>query len=59
MVQVLRRAPDRVLISDGLRDGDIVCTSPLEIATEGMRVTYVLDATSTSAPGPDTGERHR
>jgi multidrug efflux pump subunit AcrA (membrane-fusion protein) len=68
-VKVLRRQSDRVLVDGGLRDGglresglhdgDIVCTSPLEIATEGMRVNYVLTATDTSTPGPDSGDRKR
>lgn len=58
-VHVVRREPDRVLVDEGLRDGEIVCTSPLEIATEGMRVAYVLGAPDASAPGSDSGARKR
>lgn len=42
-VQVLRAERDEVLISDGLADGDIVCISPLEAVTDGMRVRTLED----------------
>ena len=58
-VTILRRQDDRVLVAEGLSDGDIVCTSPLEIVTEGMRVNYVIGATAASAPGPVSGDRRR
>jgi RND family efflux transporter MFP subunit len=37
-VEVLRREPERVIVSAGLRDGERVCISPLEVAVDGMQV---------------------
>ena len=37
-VQVLRAEKDIVVVSDGLKNGDRVCLSPMEAVTDGMRV---------------------
>ena len=37
-VEVLRRERDAVVVGSGIAAGDEVCVSPLEAATEGMRV---------------------
>ena len=37
-VDVLREERDRVVITGGLRAGDLVCVSPLPGAVDGMRV---------------------
>jgi len=38
VVEVLREERDRVVITGGLRAGDLVCVSPLPGAVDGMRV---------------------
>lgn len=43
-VTVLRREPDRVIVRDGLYEGDRVCVSPLEIAVDGMKVRVAGEA---------------
>lgn len=57
-VKVLRREAERVLVSDGLRAGERVCISPLEIAVDGMkvRVAETLPAGGEGAVG-SAGER--
>ncbi|HYC01494.1 MAG TPA: efflux RND transporter periplasmic adaptor subunit [Candidatus Limnocylindrales bacterium] len=48
-VRVLRRESDRVLVAEGLRGGERVCVSPLEVAVEAMQVRVEegkADATS-------------
>jgi len=40
-VEVLRRERDRVLLSAGLSEGELVCLSPIEIVSEGMPVRFV------------------
>jgi RND family efflux transporter MFP subunit len=37
-LKILRRERDRVLATEGIEEGQLVCTSPLEAAVEGMRV---------------------
>ena len=37
-VDILRRERDVVLVRDGIESGERVCVSPLEAATDGMRV---------------------
>ncbi len=37
-VRVLRREADHVIVSEGVEGGDRVCVSPLEVATDGMKV---------------------
>ncbi len=41
-VTVLRRERDSVVIGSGLAAGEVVCVSPLEAATDGMRVRRIL-----------------
>ena len=40
-VEVVRLDGERVVIGDGLDDGERVCVSPLDVATDGMRVRTV------------------
>lgn len=48
-VEVRRLQGEAAVISAGLSDGERVCISPLDIATEGMRVRTL---TATEDPGP-------
>jgi RND family efflux transporter MFP subunit len=50
-VEVLRVDGDEALIRSGLRDGERVCTSPIQAAVEGMRVRPVGPASREEAPG--------
>ncbi len=50
-VEVLRRDRDRVLIRSGLVSGEQVCTSPLPIFVEGMRVRIFGDEAPTLVSG--------
>ena len=43
-VTVLKLESERVLISAGLDEGELVCLSTLEAAVEGMRVAIAGDA---------------
>ncbi len=43
-VVVLRLDGEKVVIGEGLEDGERVCISPLDVATDGMRVRTVLAA---------------
>ena len=46
-VEIVRSERDRVLISAGVREGDRVCVSALDAATDGMKVrVYDDDAAS-------------
>ena len=42
-VSLLRIEHDEVLISSGLKDGELVCVSPLQTVVDGMRVQAVED----------------
>lgn len=42
-VELLRAEGDRVLISDGLAEGERVCVSPLDAVVDGMQVRAVLE----------------
>lgn len=42
-VSLLRIEHDEVLISTGLKDGELVCVSPLQTVVDGMRVQAVED----------------
>ncbi|MHC4996595.1 MAG: efflux RND transporter periplasmic adaptor subunit [Planctomycetota bacterium] len=37
-VQVVRKAGDRVFVGEGLREGEVVVLSPMEVVSDGMRV---------------------
>jgi RND family efflux transporter MFP subunit len=50
-VEVLRVDGDQALIGSGLRDGERVCTSPIQAAVDGMRVRPVGPAGGDDAPG--------
>ncbi|RMF21632.1 MAG: efflux RND transporter periplasmic adaptor subunit [Deltaproteobacteria bacterium] len=50
-VELLRKETDRVLVSSGLRDGELLCLSPLDVVTDGMPVR-VADAADTSKAAP-------
>jgi len=53
-VNVLRADRTQAVIGAGLSDGDRVCTSPLDVVTQGMRVR--VEATATApAPTPTPG----
>lgn len=49
-VEILRFEWDRVVIGGGLRDGDLICVSPLEAPVEGMKVR-LLETASSQPPG--------
>ena len=42
-VSILRLEHDEVLIDSGLKEGEIVCLSPLQTVDEGMRVQPVTE----------------
>ena len=42
-VSILRLEHDEVLIDSGLRDGELVCLSPMQTVVEGMRVQPVFE----------------
>ena len=50
-VEVLRKEADRVLVTSGLRAGELLCLSPLDVVTDGMAVR-VADATGTPEATP-------
>lgn len=56
-VKVLRREDDRVILSEGLRGGERVCVSPLEVATDGMKVR-VADEPAAGDAVSDAANRH-
>lgn len=45
-VDVLKRNQDEVLVTHGLEPGDLLCTTPLSITVDGMRVETVSAAPS-------------
>ena len=49
-VKVLRREAERVLVTDGLADGENVCVSPLEVAVDGMPVRVAEEAGAEADP---------
>lgn len=49
-VEVLRLDGEEAVIGEGLADGERVCVSPLDVATDGMRVRTLEDAASEAAP---------
>ena len=49
-VTVQRRQGDSVFVSSGLSDGDLVCVSPLEAPTDGMRVRTTTEPAGATAP---------
>ena len=48
-VEVLRREAERVLLNSGLRSGERVCVSPLDIVADGMRVK-IASASASAQP---------
>ena len=42
-VEVLHRAKKKVWVGEGLKDGERVCTTPIEIISEGMKVRVIGD----------------
>lgn len=54
-VEVLREQADTVLIASGLRGGERICVSHLEVAVEGMLVRVVEDVLDPAAPGASAG----
>jgi len=42
-VEVLHRTKRKVWVGTGLKDGERVCTTPIEIISEGMKVRVVGD----------------
>lgn len=48
-VTVVRATEDNILVSDGLKTGELVCVSPLDATTDGMRVRVVDDAPELSS----------
>ena len=48
-VDVFRMERDAVLIREGLEEGELVCTSPMDTAVQGMRVAISEDAATRSA----------
>ncbi len=57
-VEPVRVARDRVVLRDGVEDGEIVCVSTLETVVDGMRVRTVLEGEDPTLPPevePDTG----
>jgi RND family efflux transporter MFP subunit len=40
-VKVLHRADQKVWVSSGIKDGELVCTTPIEVISEGMKVRIV------------------
>ncbi len=52
-VDVLKRNRNTIVVRSGLSPGDQVCTSPLSITVEGMRVRAALDAPQQSGDGDD------
>jgi hypothetical protein len=42
-VEVLHRAKRKVWVGEGLKDGERVCTTPIEIISEGMKVRVIGD----------------
>jgi RND family efflux transporter MFP subunit len=49
-VEVLRRERDRVLVRSGLEPGERVCTSVLDVVTEGMQVRTIEDTGAADPP---------
>lgn len=54
-VTIAYRKPDQVLISEGLRTGDRVVTSPLPTATHGMKLR--LPEAESDSSGDESGEK--
>lgn len=52
-VRILRRGYEQVVVGEGLGEGELVCLSPLDVVTDGMRVQPLLepDASGTAADG--------
>ena len=50
-VDLLRATSTSILVRSGLAPGERICLSPLETATEGMKVRVVDEGTSAVAPG--------
>lgn len=46
-VSILRLEHDEMLVDKGLREGELVCVSPLQTVVEGMRVNPVLEEVAT------------
>jgi RND family efflux transporter MFP subunit len=53
-VQVVRKAGDRVYVGEGLREGEVVVLSPMEVVSDGMRVRLPDEFASSTAE--TTGE---
>jgi len=56
VVKIVWRARDWVAISDGLKDGSKVVTSPLSLPIEGMVVSPQLRSNRSIASGPDNAK---
>ncbi|MEM7199097.1 MAG: efflux RND transporter periplasmic adaptor subunit [Planctomycetota bacterium] len=49
-VQVLRRERERIVLRSGLRDGERVCVTPIDIVVDGMTVVVEPDDTAAGQP---------
>ena len=58
-VEVLRAARDEVVVGRGLEEGERVCLSRLETATEGMEVRTLDESSTAPELGPAAGEVSR
>lgn len=48
-VEVLRWEDDVAIVSGGLRDGELVCVSPIQAVVEGMQVRVAMDESDTAS----------
>ena len=42
-ISLLRLERDDILVRDGLKEGELVCVSPLQTVVDGMRVSTVIE----------------
>ena len=42
-ISLLRLEHDDILVRDGLKEGELVCVSPLQTVVDGMRVSTVIE----------------
>jgi hypothetical protein len=53
-IDIVRLERDRVIFRDGLREGDLVCVSPLETPVAGMEVRLAEEESPASDGKPPT-----
>jgi RND family efflux transporter MFP subunit len=58
-VEVLRREPGRTLVSEGVRDGELVCVAPLDALTDGTRVRAVPPPAAKETRGAEPAKEAR